>query len=82
MNEKKENNKEIINSLSLSSLGINLVVATAVGLALGIWLDGLLKIKPILTIFFFFLGIVSGFINIFKEVKRINDDPDVSKKNK
>lgn len=53
-----------------STLGIHLVVATFVGLGIGYFLDKLLGTKPWLTLIFLFLGIFTGFRDIFRIVKR------------
>ncbi len=59
--------------LGASTLGIHLVAATFVGLALGYFLDGLLGTKPWLTMIFLFIGIGTGFRDIFRMIKRQND---------
>jgi ATP synthase protein I len=56
---------------NLASLGITLVVATAIGLAFGYQLDRWLGTSPWLTMIFLLLGIVAGFINLFREVNRV-----------
>jgi ATP synthase protein I len=61
-----ENNKQLFKTLSfLSSVGISMVAATFIGLAMGYYLDRWLGTTPWLTLSFLFLGIVSGFRNIF-----------------
>ena len=50
-----------------------MVVSTFVGLAIGLYLDGLFETKPWLTILFLIVGIVAGFKNIFLEIKRIDN---------
>jgi ATP synthase protein I len=57
----------------VSIIGIEMVVSTFVGLAIGLYLDGLFETKPWLTILFLVVGIVAGFKNIFLEVKRIDN---------
>lgn len=62
-----------------STVGINLVVTTFVGFAIGYWLiDGNLHTFPWFTIVFTLLGIASGFRYLFKIAKRAgqegNDD--------
>ncbi|KKL14253.1 hypothetical protein LCGC14_2517550 [marine sediment metagenome] len=59
--------------LSASTLGIHLVAATFVGLAVGYFLDGFFGTKPWLTMIFLFLGIGTGFRDIFRMIKRQND---------
>jgi len=61
----------------LSTLGINLVLCTAVGLLIGYYLDKwIVSTKPVLTIAFFLLGIFAGFRQIYRDVRRINRSGD------
>jgi ATP synthase protein I len=60
--------------LSLSTLGLTLVFSTFIGLAIGLGLDKLLHTKPYLTIAFLVVGIVAGFVNIFRSVRRGGGD--------
>ncbi len=52
----------------LSTIGVTLVAATAIGLAIGYGLDRWLATSPWLTLTFTLLGIVAGFINLFRDV--------------
>jgi len=56
--------------LKASTLGIHLVVATFVGLAIGHFLDKFLGTNPWLTFIFLFLGIFTGFRDIFRIVRQ------------
>ncbi len=56
--------------LSASQIGINLVVATFVGLAIGYGLDSLFDTSPYLTLIFLVFGIVAGFIGVFRIVRK------------
>ena len=58
----------------LASLGLHLVVATAIGLAIGYHLDKWLKTSPWLLILFLLFGIAAGFVNLFREVCRLRGD--------
>lgn len=61
-----DNNKQLFKTLGfLSSVGISMVAATFIGLAMGYYLDRWLDTSPWLTLVFLLLGIVSGFRNIF-----------------
>jgi len=64
--------------IGLSTLGLTLVFSTFIGLAIGIGLDKLFHTRPYLTIAFLVLGIVAGFVNLFRSVKR--GDKDCSRK--
>jgi ATP synthase protein I len=62
----------------LSSIGITLVLATVIGLAGGYYADRWLGTKPWLTLLGLGMGIVAGFVNLFRSVKRAErefDDP-------
>ena len=73
MNEKKlENKREWSVLLSASSLGITMVVSTAIGLAIGIGLDRWWKSAPWATIIFLFIGVAAGFWQIIKEIRKLN----------
>lgn len=56
---------------SASVVGLNLVSATFVGLAIGYWLDRWLGTSPWLLLVFLVLGIVAGFRNVLQEVRKI-----------
>ncbi len=61
------------NLLKASMVGIHLVTATFLGLAMGYFLDKWLGTKPWLTMIFLLLGIAAGFKNMYQEVKSIQD---------
>jgi ATP synthase protein I len=52
----------------LSTVGISLVAATAIGLLIGYGLDRLLGTAPWLTMVFALFGIAAGFLNLFRDV--------------
>lgn len=52
----------------LSSIGITMVASTAIGLAIGYWLDRWFGTKPWLTLTFSVFGIAAGFLNLFRDV--------------
>ena len=55
---------------SASQVGIQLVVATFVGLGIGWFIDKYLHTFPWFTIIFLFLGIVTGFVDLFRFMKQ------------
>jgi ATP synthase protein I len=61
--------------LRLSTIGVGLVAATAIGLALGYFLDWLLGTRPWLTLIFAILGIVAGFLNLLRDVGLLKRRP-------
>jgi ATP synthase protein I len=62
-------------AMRLSSLGLTLVFSTFIGFGMGWFLDKVLKTAPLFTILLLLLGIVAGFINIYRSV-RIEQEPD------
>lgn len=67
-------NKGLIRQLGkLSVIGMEIVTATFVGLAIGVFSDRKLGTSPWLTIIFLILGIVAGFINLFRVIKKLDD---------
>ncbi len=70
-----EDKRQLIRSLGfLSSVGISMVAATFIGLAMGYYLDKWLETSPWMTLIFLGFGIVSGFRNVYiltdRELKR------------
>lgn len=66
--------------LQASSIGINLVLSTFVGLAMGYGLDSLFNSSPWLTIIFLLLGIIAGFRELFRMARRQDSGPDTKDK--
>ena len=52
----------------LSTVGVALVAATAIGLAIGYGLDRLFGTTPWLTLTFTLFGIAAGFVNLFRDL--------------
>ncbi len=52
----------------LSTIGVTLVAATAIGLAIGYGLDRVFGTSPWLTLTFTLFGIAAGFLNLFRDV--------------
>ena len=68
-----ENNKNQ-NSSSLGSafkLSTEMVASVFVGATIGFILDNWFDTKPILTICFFIIGVVSGILNVIKSAKKM-----------
>lgn len=59
--------------LNATTIGLQLVSATFIGLAVGYFLDRWLGTKPWLTIVMLVLGVAAGFKNVYEEVKRIQE---------
>ena len=64
--------------LKAANVGLNLVVSTFVGLGIGYWLDNVFSTGPWLTLIFLLLGIVAGFVEIFRMIHK--EDSGTAKK--
>ena len=52
-------------------IGTELVASVVVGSTIGFLLDNWFDTKPLLTICFFFMGMVAGIMNVFKSAKKM-----------
>ncbi len=59
----------------LSTIGVTLVAATAIGLAIGYGLDRVFGTSPWLTLTFTLFGIAAGFVNLFRDVGMMGRGP-------
>lgn len=67
----KEENKSLLKTIAeLSTLGLTMVFATFIGLAIGLYLDSKLNTSPWLTILFLLIGIAAGFYKVIQVVIR------------
>ena len=66
-NEKKTQYEAVYEAVTL---GVMFPVAIGVGYLLGHWLDGLLGLRPWLTIIFTALGVAAAFVNLFRTAAR------------
>jgi len=70
----KGKNKEYLDLVfDAGTMGIQLVVSTFIGMAMGYYLDKWLGTEPWMLIIFLILGIVAGFKNVYHEAKKILD---------
>jgi len=60
--------------LEASTVGLNLVLSTFVGLAIGYGLDSLFNTSPWLTIIFLIIGIIAGFRELVRIAKKQQDN--------
>ncbi|MEW6108559.1 MAG: AtpZ/AtpI family protein [Nitrospirota bacterium] len=58
------------------TVGLNMVLATFVGLGIGYWLDSIFDTSPWLTLIFLFLGIIAGFRELFKMARKQDNESD------
>lgn len=59
---------------ALSSIGLLLPSSIVVGLFFGYFLDKWLGTGPWLLLTFFILGVVSGFLSLFRALRKFKDD--------
>ena len=72
--EDKKPEKSLFGQLlDASSVGIQLVLSTFAGLAIGYGLDRLFGTKPWLMFIFLIIGIIAGFKELFRISKREED---------
>ena len=55
----------------VGTLGLSFVIALAIGVGLGTWLDRLTGWKPVFFIVFFILGFAAGVLNVYRTISRI-----------
>ncbi len=77
--DKNENieNSRLKNKKGVSfgfRIGVELVSAIAVGTIIGIFVDKYLGSKPFGLIIFFILGSMAGFLNIYRVMRRIEEN--------
>ncbi len=72
MSEKEPEKPLFKQLLEASSVGIQLVLSTFVGFAIGHYLDKFFKTFPWLTILFLLLGIIAGFYDLVKVARKQN----------
>ncbi len=60
-------NKKFNDYFTIGTIGLHLISGIIVGLAIGYFLDKFFNTHYIMTIIFFFLGVASGFYNMYKD---------------
>jgi len=79
---EKKPKREFFRLLGIvSTVGINLVVCTFIGFAIGYYLDGFFETFPWFTIIFLILGIATGFRYLFKVAQKAGKNGDSQKSN-
>jgi len=73
MNNKADKRREFFRMTRLSSVGIEIVLCTAIGYFIGSIADKHLHTSPILTFIFVILGIGAGIINVIRTIDRNSD---------
>ena len=74
-----DNNRQLFQSLAMvSSMGISVVLAIAIGVWFGLTLDRWLDTKPWFFYIFLFIGIAAGFKNVYvivgREIRKSDDN--------
>ena len=67
---KRETRRSIKELAYYSSLGLSVVLAIVIGLAIGVYLDRRFDSSPWCTLVFLILGIVAGFRNLALAMKK------------
>ncbi|OGU13773.1 MAG: hypothetical protein A2076_15355 [Geobacteraceae bacterium GWC2_53_11] len=73
------NNRQLFQSLAMvSSMGISVVLAIAIGVWFGLTLDRWFDTKPWFFYIFLFIGIAAGFKNVYviagREIRKSDDN--------
>ena len=72
---EKLNKKKQVNAASLGKalkISTELVAAVVVGSTIGFLLDNWFDTKPVLIIWFFFMGVAAGILNVFRSAKKMH----------
>jgi len=67
--DKDTNAASLGKALKIST---ELVASVVVGSTIGFLLDNWFDTKPMLTIFFFFMGVAAGILNVIKSAKKMH----------
>jgi ATP synthase protein I len=70
--DKKPEKSLLGHLIDASSVGIQLVVSTFAGLAIGYGLDRLFGTSPWLTFIFLIIGIISGFRELLRVARKVD----------
>ncbi len=62
-------------------VGIELMVAMFVGLAVGFFVDKYLETTPLFILIFFFLGVAAGFRNVYKAAQMMGNQSSSDEEN-
>jgi ATP synthase protein I len=71
----KEDTRKYLRQLAMaSSIGFQVVFAIFIGLGIGVWLDTMFGTRPKLSLVFLVLGVVAGFLNYYRFVRRQQEE--------
>ena len=67
----KEDTKKLLRQAGwAATLGFQVAFAVFIGLAIGVWLDSKFGTLPWLTLIFLIMGVVAGFLNYYRFIKK------------
>ncbi len=67
---KESRGKRFMSAASLSSVGLEMGAATAIGFGIGYWLDTRFGTAPWLQIIFLLFGVAAGFKGLYDATKK------------
>jgi ATP synthase protein I len=77
MQDQKENKTrktgDFIRLTRLSSIGIAMILCTAIGYGMGFYIDKWFHTKPIFAIIFLIFGVIAGFLNAYRTIIKDTD---------
>jgi ATP synthase protein I len=77
-----EDKREVIKSLiSYSSLGLEMGLCVAIGIAIGYFLDRYFTTSPYLTIIFMIFGVIAAMKTIYQLMKKLEKENERDKNN-
>ncbi len=80
MKDKKDK-KFYLDLYESTTVGFSVVIAIIIGCAIGYWVDNKFKTPYHIGFFFFLLvGLIAGFQNMFRGIRKFNSDEDDNKK--
>lgn len=77
MNDRRERDKKgrpYRQLYMLTTVGTQLTVSVAIGVAMGLWLDGYFGTKPWLMLLFLIFGVIAGFRNVYRMAMKESDN--------
>jgi ATP synthase protein I len=71
----KEETRKYFRQLAMaSSVGMQLVFAIFIGLAIGVWLDTVFGTRPVLSLIFLVMGVAAGFLNFYRFARKQQEE--------
>ena len=70
----KRYGRNLRQTVSMSTVGLEMALSVGVGYFIGDWLDGWLDTQPYLMITFVVIGSIAGFLSLYRKLKRLNSE--------